>query len=84
MVITTAMMMIGSQPARVTPVTNSSVRYTTKSDIANPRRPRVSHLIGRVMSLSIPQTTRFTSPSIPVKMRRDVVPDANVTPVRYP
>lgn len=76
------MMKIGNQPARVTPVTNSSVRYTTKSDIANPSTPSVSHLIGSVTSLSTPQTTRFTRPSIAVKIKREVVPDVNVTPVR--
>lgn len=44
----------------------------------------MSHLIGNVISLSAPQTMRFTSPRINVNTRRDVVPAANVTPWRYP
>ncbi len=77
-------MIIGSHPMSVTPVTNSSVRYTTKSDIANPKSPSVSHRIGRVMSLRAPQTMRFTRPRINVNTKRDVVPAAKVTPCRYP
>lgn len=78
------MMIIGSHPLSVTPVTNSSVRYTTKIDIANPRSPSVSHLIGNVISLRIPQTIRFTSQRIKVKTSREVVPEANETPSSSP
>ena len=78
------MMTIGSHPMIVTPMTNASVRYTTNRDIANPRSQSVSHRIGSVMNLRIPPTTRFTSPRIKVNTSREVVPEVNMTPCRYP
>ena len=56
--VTTATMMIGTIPARFTPVTTWSVIYTMMRDITREESQSVRSLRGNVMSLRIvPRTT---------------------------
>jgi hypothetical protein len=80
--IVSAMIITGTQPTSAIPVTNSSATLTTTNDIINQINPSVKNLTGRVMSLSAPPTTRFTSPSMNTNTKREDIPSVRLTPDR--